>query len=91
MLVSTLLAVSSFTFLLSFKEGTVHDPGQKLFPLLLLVRIARNEQEDAAAWDDAPHQEHQEYEDPEDEESSWDEIDGYADPHPQRRIDPPLA
>lgn len=56
MLVSTLLAVSSFTFLLSFKEGTIHDPGQKLFPLLLLARIARNEEQDAESWSEEAYE-----------------------------------
>lgn len=62
MLVATLLAISSFTFLLSFKEGTIHDPGQKLFPLLLLARLARNEQQDAMAWSEEAQ-----------EDEDWDE------------------
>ena len=86
MLVSTLLAVS-LHLPPSFKEGTVHDPGQRLF--LSCCWPDRNEQEDAAARDDAPHQEHQEYE-PEDGNRAGTN-DGYADPHPQAQTDPPLA
>lgn len=40
MLATVMIAMAAFSFLLTFKEGTIHDPGTKLFALLVLVRLA---------------------------------------------------
>ncbi len=47
MLATLLIAITAFSFLLTLKEGSIHDPGTKLFPLLVLVRLVKL---DDASW-----------------------------------------